>query len=52
MFQRTVAGGVSGAVGGVPPRADVAVALGTVLLTARFGEVRRAMPVLDLTRML
>jgi molecular chaperone DnaK (HSP70) len=46
MFQRTVAGVFPGQAVVLPPRADVAVALGTVLLTARFGAEPRAVPVL------
>lgn len=47
LFQRTVAGVFAGRPVVLSPRADVAVALGTVLLTARFGGERRAVPVLD-----
>jgi molecular chaperone DnaK (HSP70) len=47
MFQRTVADVFPGQSVVLSPRADVAVALGTVLLTARFGGERRAVPVLD-----
>jgi molecular chaperone DnaK (HSP70) len=47
MFQRTVAAVFPGQPVRLPPRADVAVALGAVLLTARFGSERRAVPVLD-----
>jgi hypothetical protein len=32
------------------PRADVSVALGAVLLTARFGSEPRAVPVLEMPR--
>jgi molecular chaperone DnaK (HSP70) len=46
MFHRTVASMFPDQQVVLAPRADVAVALGAVLLTARFGE-RRAVPVLD-----
>jgi molecular chaperone DnaK len=46
MFQRTVASVFPGQRVLLPPRADVAVALGAVLLTARFGHQRRSVPVL------
>ena len=48
MFQRTVAGVFPGQSVVLAPRADVAVALGAVLLTARFGGVPRAVPVLEM----
>jgi molecular chaperone DnaK (HSP70) len=48
MFQRTVAGVFPGQSVVLSPRADVAVALGAVLLTARFGGVPRAVPVLEM----
>lgn len=48
MFQRTVAGVFPGQSVLLAPRADVAVALGAVLLTARFGGVPRAVPVLEM----
>jgi molecular chaperone DnaK len=48
MFQRVVGGVFPGQSVVLSPRADVAVALGTVLLTARFGAERRAVPVLDM----
>jgi molecular chaperone DnaK (HSP70) len=48
MFQRVVAGMFPGQSVVLSPRADVAVALGTVLLTARFGAERRAVPVLEM----
>jgi molecular chaperone DnaK (HSP70) len=47
LFQRTVAGVFPGQPVLLSPRADVAVATGAVLLTARFGGERRAVPVLD-----
>ncbi|TMQ08742.1 MAG: Hsp70 family protein [Deltaproteobacteria bacterium] len=46
MFQRTIADLFPGPRVVLPARADVAVAIGTVLLTARFGAERRAVPVL------
>jgi molecular chaperone DnaK (HSP70) len=48
LFHRTVASVFPGRPVLLPPRADVAVALGAVLLTARFGSERRAVPVLDM----
>ena len=48
MFHRTVAAMFPGPPVVLAPRADVAVALGAVLLTARFGSARRAVPVLDM----
>ena len=48
MFQRVVGGVFPGQSVVLSPRADVAVALGTVLLTARFGAERRAVPVLEM----
>jgi molecular chaperone DnaK (HSP70) len=48
MFQRTVARMFPGQPVVLAPRADVAVALGAVLLTARFGAERRAVPVLEM----
>jgi len=48
MFHRTVVDVFPGRPVVLSPRADVAVAVGTVLLTARFGPERRAVPVLDL----
>ena len=48
LFQQTVAGVFPGQRVVLSPRADVAVALGTVLLTARFGREHRAVPVLDM----
>jgi molecular chaperone DnaK len=50
MFHRTVAGMFPDRPVLLPPRADVAVALGAVLLTARFGVERRSVPVLTLPR--
>ncbi|HEX3476584.1 MAG TPA: Hsp70 family protein [Kofleriaceae bacterium] len=47
MFQRVVAGVFPARAVTLAPRADVDVAVGTVLLTARFGAERRAIPVLD-----
>jgi molecular chaperone DnaK (HSP70) len=47
MFQRIVAGVFPARGVTLAPRADVAVAMGTVRLTARFGAERRAVPVLD-----
>jgi molecular chaperone DnaK len=47
LFQRTVSGVFPGQPVVLAPRADVAVGIGTVLLTARFGAERRAVPVLD-----
>lgn len=47
MFQRTVAGVFPARGVTLAPRADVAVAVGTVLLTARFGAERRAVLVID-----
>jgi molecular chaperone DnaK (HSP70) len=47
MSQRTVADVFSARGVTLAPRADVAVALGMGLLTARFGAERRAVPVLD-----
>jgi molecular chaperone DnaK len=47
MFQRVVASVFPARSVTLAPRADVAVAVGTVLLTARFGAERRAVPVLD-----
>jgi molecular chaperone DnaK (HSP70) len=47
LFQRTVEGVFAGQSVVLSPRADVAVALGAVLLTARFGGTPRAVPVLD-----
>jgi molecular chaperone DnaK len=46
MFHRTVAQMFPDRPVLLPPRADVAVALGAVLLTARFGNERRSVPVL------
>jgi molecular chaperone DnaK (HSP70) len=48
MFHRTVARMFPGKAVLLPPRADVAVALGAVLLTARFGSERRSVPVLTM----
>jgi molecular chaperone DnaK (HSP70) len=48
MFHRTVSGVFPGQPVLLSPRADVSVALGAVLLTARFSSERRAVPVLDL----
>jgi molecular chaperone DnaK (HSP70) len=47
LFQRTVSGVFPGQSVVLAPRADVAVGIGTVLLTARFGSERRAVPVLE-----
>ena len=47
LFQRTVAGVFPGQSVVLAPRADVAVGIGAVLLTARFGAERRAVPVLE-----
>ncbi|HMG22057.1 MAG TPA: Hsp70 family protein, partial [Kofleriaceae bacterium] len=47
LFQRTVAGVFPGQAVVLAPRADVAVGIGAVLLTARFGAEPRAVPVLD-----
>ncbi|HEY0481184.1 MAG TPA: Hsp70 family protein [Kofleriaceae bacterium] len=47
LFARTIAGVFPGQPVVLSPRADVAVALGTVLLTARFSGARRGVPVLD-----
>jgi hypothetical protein len=46
LFARAVAEEFPGRVV-MAPRADVAVALGAVLLTARFGAVARPVPVLE-----
>ena len=46
MFYRTVVGVFPDRPVVLSPRADVAVAIGTVLLTARFGTERRAVPIL------
>jgi len=48
MFHRTIAAIFPSQPVVLAPRADVAVALGAVLLTARFGSQRRAIPVLDM----
>jgi molecular chaperone DnaK len=48
MFHRVVSGVFPNQPVLLSPRADVSVALGAVLLTARFGAERRAVPVLDL----
>ncbi len=48
MFHRTVCALFPDQPVLVSPRADVSVALGAVLLTARFGSERRDVPVLDL----
>ena len=48
LFHRTVAAMFPDQPVVLAPRADVAVAMGAVLLTARFGTERRAVPVLDL----
>src|SRR4029079_17278567 len=47
LFQRTVEGAVARHSVVLSRRADVAVALGAVLLTARFGGTPRAVPVLE-----
>jgi len=47
LFQRTVASVFPGQPVVLAPRADVSVALGAVLLTARFGAAPRAVPVLE-----
>jgi molecular chaperone DnaK (HSP70) len=49
MFQRRVANVFPARSVTRAPRADVAGAVGTVLLTARFGAKRRAVLVLDVT---
>jgi len=46
LFQRTVAGVFPGQPVELAPRADVTIAIGTVLLTARFASEPRAVPVL------
>jgi molecular chaperone DnaK len=48
MFHGVVAAMFPGQPVMLSPRADVAVALGAVLLTARFGSERRAVPILDM----
>ena len=48
MFHRTVSAVFPAQPVLLSPRADVSVALGAVLLTARFGSERRDVPVLDL----
>jgi molecular chaperone DnaK len=48
MFHRTVSSMFPGQPVLLSPRADVSVALGAVLLTARFGSEPRAVPVLDM----
>jgi molecular chaperone DnaK (HSP70) len=48
LFHRTVAAIFPDQPVVLAPRADVAVAMGAVLLTARFGTERRAVPVLDM----
>lgn len=48
MFHRVVSSVFTSQPVLLAPRADVSVALGAVLLTARFGSERRAVPVLDL----
>ncbi len=48
VFHRVVSSVFPGQPVLLSPRADVSVALGAVLLTARFGGERRAVPVLDL----
>jgi molecular chaperone DnaK len=50
MFHRTVASVFPDQPVLLAPRADVAVALGAVLLTARFGSERRSVPVLEMPR--
>jgi molecular chaperone DnaK len=50
MFHRTVAGVFPAQPVLLAPRADVAVALGAVLLTARFSGGSRQVPVLDMPR--
>jgi len=49
LFQRTVASVFPDQPVVLSPQAEVAVALGTVLLTARFGGQRRGVPVLDMS---
>jgi len=49
LFQRTVEAMFPDQPVVLAPRADVAVAMGAVLLTARFGAAPRAVPVLDRT---
>ncbi|HEY0993365.1 MAG TPA: Hsp70 family protein [Kofleriaceae bacterium] len=50
MFHRTVSSMFPGQPVLLSPRADVSVALGAVLLTARFGSEPRAVPVLEMPR--
>jgi molecular chaperone DnaK (HSP70) len=50
MFHRTVSTMFPGQPVLLSPRADVSVALGAVLLTARFGSEPRAVPVLEMPR--